>query len=214
MRYKQKLSVGLLRLAIVATCVSMNAQLANAAVFVAPFGGYSFGGSDLTTTDDNDVEQSRINMAESSHWGFMAGVSTDDPGSIYLLYSHQSTELNVTSDVSQDIRTSLAIDYLHIAGALYFPQGNFRPYITTSAGLTQMRPSGGFSNETHFSMAIGGGVEYQVTESFSVFADIRGYGTFISSSQSLFCHSGNCQWFVDAELMWQGQANIGAKIMF
>lgn len=214
MGYKKIWDRGILRTVIVTICAAVNAEVAIAEVFVAPFGGYSFGGSEITTTDNNDVEQSRINMGESNHWGLMAGVTTDDPGSIYLLYSHQSTALKVTSDTEPDVITDLAIDYLHIAGALYFPQGNFRPYITTSAGLTQMRPDNDFSNETHFSFGIGGGVEYQLTPHFSVFSDIRGYGTFINSSQSLFCNSGNCKWFVDAELMWQGQANIGAKLIF
>lgn len=214
MRYKQIQEVGIQRLGMVAICTLLHSQLAVAEVFVAPFGGYSFGNSGLSTVDNDGLEQSRIDIAESNHWGVMVGVTTPDPGSIYLLYSHQSTELKVSGATEPDVLTDLAVDYLHVGGALYFPQGNFRPYITTSAGLSQMRPDGGFSNETHFSMGIGGGAEYQVTPAFSLFADIRGYAIFTRSSQSLFCNSGNCKWFVDAELMWQGQVNVGAKLMF
>lgn len=214
MRYAQIRRGGILKVAIVLICALVNIKVAVAAVFVAPFGGYSFGSSELSATDNDGVEQSRINFAESNHWGMMAGVTTVDPGSIYLLYSHQPSQLKVTSNLNQAVITNMDVDYLHIGGALYFPQGNFRPYITTSAGLTQMRPYGGFSNETHFSIGIGGGSEYQITPRLSVFADVRGYVIFISRTQSLFCNNGNCTWFVDAELMWQGQINVGAKLLF
>jgi hypothetical protein len=214
MKYKQILRIEIVKIVVVAICVLVNTKVAVAEVFVAPFGGYSFGSSALSAIDENGVEQSSVNFAESNHWGVMAGVTTPDPGSIYLLYSHQPSQLKVTSNLNQDVISSLDVDYLHIGGALYFPKGNFRPYITTSAGLTQMRPGDSFSNETNFSMGIGGGAEYQITPRFSLFADVRGYATFISSSQALFCNSGNCKWFVDADLMWQGQLNAGAKLLF
>jgi len=209
MGYKQQLAASLLTMSAL-----MHSGIAAAEIFIAPFSGYGFGSSDFSTIDSNTQEESSVKIAESGHWGIMAGVTTPDPGSIYLLYSHQSTEFSIGDNLSQSEVTELDIDYLHLGGALYFPQGKLRPYITTSAGLTQMRPSGSFSNETHLSMAIGGGAEYQFTSRFSLFADLRGYATFIGSSQSLFCNSGNCKWLVDAELMWQGQINMGAKLTF
>lgn len=209
MKYKQQFGASLLSISAL-----MHSAIAAAEAFVAPFGGYGFGSNDFSTIDSNTQEESSVKIAESGHWGIMVGVTTPDPGSIYLLYSHQSTEFSIGDNLNQSEVTGLDTDYLHLGGALYFPQGKFRPYITTSAGLTQMRPSGSFSNETHFSMAIGGGAEYQLTPDFSLFADLRGYATFIGSSQSLFCNSGNCKWLVDAELMWQGQVNLGAKLTF
>ncbi|NQZ50993.1 MAG: porin family protein, partial [Moritella sp.] len=146
--------------------------------------------------------------------GIMVGVTTPDPGSIYLLYSHQSTEISIGDNLNQSEVTALDTDYLHLGGALYFPQGKFRPYVTTSVGLTQMRPSGSVSIETDFSMGVCGGADDLLTPSLSLFADLRGYATFIGSSQSLSCNSGNCKWLVDAELMWQGQANLGATLTF
>ncbi|WP_198436006.1 outer membrane beta-barrel protein [Moritella sp. F3] len=209
MKYKQRLSVSLLAMSVLMHSGSVAAES-----FVAPFGGYAFGTSDFSTVDSTSQAESSVKIAESEHWGVMAGVTTSDPGSIYLLYSHQSTEFSIGDNLNQPEITKLDIDYLHLGGALYFPQGKFRPYITTSAGLTQMRPDNGFSNETNFSMSIGGGAEYQFTSNFALFADVRGYATFISSSQSLFCNSGNCKWLVDADLMWQGQVSIGAKLTF
>ncbi|PKH07760.1 outer membrane beta-barrel protein [Moritella sp. Urea-trap-13] len=209
MKYKQRLGVSVL-----AMTALMYTGIVAADGFVAAFGGYAFGTTDFSTIDSITEEESTVKIAESEHWGIMAGVTTPDPGSIYLLYSHQSTEFSIGDNLNQPEVTKLEIDYLHLGGALYFPQGKFRPYITTSAGLTQMRPDNGFSNETSFSMGIGGGAEYQFTPNFALFADMRGYATFINSSQALFCNSGNCKWLVDSELMWQGQVNVGTKLTF
>ncbi len=183
-----------------------------AEVFVAPFVGYSFGASEFATTDIDTSELGSLQVVESEHIGFMAGVTTEDPGSIYFLYSHQESELSSGGDFSSDRITSLDFDYFHLGGSLFFPQGNFRPYITTSVGLTQMRPGDNFSNETKFSMAVGGGVEYQMLDKLSLFADVRAYATLINGSQSLFCNGGQCRWNVQSDVMWQGQANLGIKL--
>jgi opacity protein-like surface antigen len=181
--------------------------------FVAPFAGYSFGASEFSISDVDTLEQGSLKVAESEHIGFMAGITTQDPGNIYFLYSHQESELSSGGNFNPDRLTDLDLDYFHLGGSLFFPQGNFRPYITTSVGLTQMRPGDNFSNETKFSMAVGGGVEYQLIDKLSLFADVRAYATFINGSQSLFCNGGQCRWNVQSDVMWQGQANLGIKLM-
>lgn len=181
--------------------------------FISPFAGYSFGASEFASTDPDTLEQGSVRVAESEHIGFMAGTTTQDPGSVYFLYSHQESKLSGGGNLNPDMITDLDLDYFHIGGSLFFPQGNFKPYVTSSAGLTQMRPGDDFSNETRLSAALGGGVEYQLLDGVSLFADVRAYATFINGSQSLFCSSGQCQWHIKTDVMWQGQANLGIKLM-
>lgn len=187
-------------------------KMVMAETFISPFAGYSFGGSEFATTDTDTLEQGSLQIAEGGHIGFMAGVTTPDPGNIYFLYSHQESELKTSGNFSSDMLTDLDMDYFHLGGSLFFPQGNFRPYVTTSVGLTHMRPGDDFSNETKLSMAVGGGIEYQLTGNFSVLADVRAYATFINGSQSLFCTGGQCKWYVQSDVMWQGQANLGVRL--
>ena len=198
---------------------SMGAQ-AESQWFVAPFGGYSFAASELdaneisTTTNSTKLVSTQVKIAESGHYGIMMGVKTKDPGDIYLLYSHQATDLSLGGNFSPDLLTQLDVDYLHVGGSLYFPKGNLRPYVTVSAGLTQMRPTGGYSNESRFSMGFGAGVEYQITDRLSLLADARGYATFVSSDNALFCDANQCVWNIRADIMWQGQVNAGIKFSF
>ena len=182
-----------------------------AEAFFAPFAGYSFGASEFSITDTDTLEQGSLKVTETEHIGFMAGITTQDPGNIYFLYSHQKSELSGGGNFNSDRVTDLDLDYFHLGGSLFFPQGNFRSYITTSVGLTQMRPGDDFSNETKSSIAVGGGVEYQLLDGLSLFADVRAYATFINGSQALFCNGGECRWYVQSDVMWQGQANLGIK---
>lgn len=195
--------------------VTMSTQ---AEVFVAPFGGYSLGGGqfDVNQIDvnaDQTDDKKNVKVEESSHYGLMLGIGTNDPGNIYLLYSHQASELKSGGLFTPDRLTSLDLDYIHLGGTLYFPRGDIRPYVTASAGITRMLPDA-WSSETRFSMGIGGGIEYQVTQHFGLFADIRGYATFINSDSSLFCNEDECLWHITSDVMWQAQANLGLKVSF
>lgn len=191
---------------------------ANTDMFIAPYGGYSFGGGqfDINQLDSNNQETGKtlkIGIEESNHYGFMLGINTSDPGNMYLLYSRQSSEMNSGGLFTPDFLTSLDVDYIHLGGTLYFPRGDLRPYVTASAGVTRMIPDD-WSAETRFSMGVGGGVEFNVNPNFALFADIRGYATFINSDSTLFCDENECLWHVTSDLMWQAQANLGLKVIF
>lgn len=204
----------LLLLTAVACSFALLTQPASAEVFVAPFGGYSFGASEFNNTDNSFTEQGTLKIAESEHYGFMVGVTTKDPGNIYFLYSHQSSDLSSGENFSPALITDLAVDYFQIGGSLFFPSDNLTPYITASIGLTQMRPGDNFTNESRFSMGFGAGIEYKMTGVFSLFTEARGYATFFSSENTLFCDSDQCVWHIHADVMWQGQVNAGIKLTF
>ncbi|WP_434926920.1 outer membrane beta-barrel protein [Shewanella sp. HL-SH8] len=203
----------LVRLALMAVCALINPN-SYAEIFVAPFGGYSFGSNGLeVSVNDAQTNLSELNITESGNIGIMLGVTTNDPGNMYFLYSRQDTDLRQGS-LSSDKLTELEVNYFHLGGTLYFPNGNLKPYITASAGLTQLRPSKEYSSETHFSMGIGGGVAYEVTQNVSLFADVRGYATFLNSDGGLFCNQAGCIWQIQGDLMWQSQVNLGLEIAF
>lgn len=198
-------------LGLIAGCLTVSVP-SHADVFIAPFGGYSFGGnglevlvSDETTTD--------LEMNEGGSAGLMLGITTNDPGNIYLLFSRHNTDLR-QGLLSSEVLTDLDVNYFHLGGTLYFPNGHFKPYITASAGLTQLRPDKQYSSETNFSMGFGGGVAYELTDNVSLFADIRGYATFVNSTGGLFCNETRCVWQIEGDLMWQGQTNIGVAVTF
>ncbi|WP_394131295.1 outer membrane beta-barrel protein [Shewanella maritima] len=186
---------------------------AAAEVFVAPFGGYSFGHSGVDITDNEDEVTSSLKFSESSHVGIMLGKMTKDPGNIYFLYSRQSSDVR-SGALSSEVLSDLDISYFHVGGSLYFPNGNFKPYITASLGATHMAPDSQYSTETKFSMGFAGGVSYDISENIALFGEVRGYATFVNSNSSLFCGSTECLWRISGDVMWQGQANAGVSFKF
>ncbi len=184
-----------------------------AEIYVAPFGGYSFGSSEFDISNPSTDESGKLKISESEHYGVMIGTTTKDPGNIYFLYSTQATDLR-DGAFSDEIFNELDVDYFHVGGSLYFPNGKFKPYVTVSVGATHMRPSGNYSSETRFSMAFGGGAAFEITPQVALFADVRGYATFVNSDNTFFCGPNECVWNISADVMWQGQANVGLEVKF
>ncbi|GAA0785054.1 MULTISPECIES: outer membrane beta-barrel protein [Pseudomonadati] len=196
---------------LIAGCLTVSVP-SYAEVFIAPFGGYSFGGNGLDVLVKSDTTTD-LDMSEGGSSGLIVGMTTNDPGNMYFLFSRHNTDLR-QGGLSSDILTELEVNYFHLGGTLYFPNGNINPYITASAGLTQLRPDKQYSSETNFSMGLGGGVAYELTDNVSIFADIRGYATFVNSTGGLFCNQASCIWQIEGDLMWQGQTNIGVAVSF
>ncbi len=191
---------------------------ASAQVFVAPFTGYSFATSEFDNTDQNTQLNQEVEVQESGHFGVMIGANVDtnaaSQANAYLLFSRQSTELTGGDNFTSNHLIDLSVDYWHFGGSLYFAKEHIKPYVTVSAGVTRLSPDGDYSNESRFSMALGAGFEYQVTQNLALFADARGYATFVNSDNALFCENNQCQWHINADLMWQAQVNAGVKFYF
>ncbi|MBR9726414.1 outer membrane protein [Shewanella intestini] len=187
-------------------------NIASAEMFVAPFGGYSFASSKLDVVDQNDTS-STLSIKESDHLGVMLGVTTKDPGNIYVMYSQQSTQIGTHWGSSNPI-SDVDIHYYHVGGTLFFSYDNLKPYVTASVGVTQLRPNAGFSNESRFSMAVGGGIKYHLSKKVALFAEVKAYATLFNSSSTLFCDATNCAWNIKGDVMWQSQANAGLSFSF
>ena len=100
---------------------------AAAEVYVAPFGGYSFGASNFDVYSTQGEDSGTVKLSESENYGVMLGFTTKDPGNVYLLYSHQSTDLRASGNFSPNIISKMDVDYFHVGGSLYFPVENVKP---------------------------------------------------------------------------------------
>ncbi len=194
--------------------LAMPAQVLAQDFFITPVGGYSFGSTELDfAQNDGDLED-KFSISEDANYGLMLGLTTNDPGDVYLLYSHQSATLNSGGVFAGERVADLAVDYLHLGGTLYFPNGNWEPYVTATAGLTQLRPDGGLDSETRFSMGLGLGTQYRITEHLALMAEVRGFATFMDTDNEIFCGDQGCVWKLQASTLIQGQANIGIQFKF
>jgi opacity protein-like surface antigen len=149
---------------------------------ITPFGGYTVGGE---FEDPNDDSERDLNSDVS--FGVILGYTTEDPTRHYeLYYSNQPTDVEGTSELDLDVQ------YLHIGGALDFPQDNRRaiPFVAGGLGATLLSPDRtGFDDETEFSLSLGGGLKIPLSQSISLRFDARAFVTFLDSDTSVFCVS-------------------------
>jgi len=71
-----------------------------------------------------------------------------------------------------------------------------KPYIVGTLGLTRLSPEPGrVSDNTRFSVSLGGGLRVPVSDHFSLRFEARGFLTFVNTKSSFFCSSSSAGGF-------------------
>ena len=107
------------------------------------------------------------------------------------------------------------IEYFHFGGTYGQATGKVRPFVVATIGATYMDPKGaGLNPETKFSLSLGGGVKFYLSEHVGIRLDGRWFGTFIGGSGSVFCSDGKCLIDVQGDVLSQFSANAGVILAF
>ncbi|HEU4624490.1 MAG TPA: hypothetical protein VFS52_07005 [Steroidobacteraceae bacterium] len=129
----------------------------------------------------------------------------------HFYYSRQETEVE---------SSPLNIEYLHLGGTMTpDPSLALMPYVIGSMGVTRFAPRGaGLSDETRFSLGLGGGLRIPTRTRVEVLLEARGFLTVISASTSFFCSSGAtggvCALRGHGSSFWQYELLAGASFAF
>ncbi len=172
-----------------------------------PFVGYRFGGSfdDELSGESRDVE-------EQGSWGFAVSTPASPTSRYEFLYSHQDTRL--TDKANPQDTFDLDIHYLHLGGTVDVSHDRFIPFFSGGIGMTHMNPGrSGLSDETRLSLSLGGGLKWYPTDSLGIRFEMRGYGTLLDTSGSLFCDRG-CELELSSDLFPQFETNLGLIFHF
>lgn len=178
----------------------------------APFTGHRFGGS-----FEFDTDYSRMDVDNSTDWGFTISQAASDSTRYEFLYSHQDSSLADTTDPNNAF--GLDIHYVHLGGTvdvhtLNYNEEKITPYITGGLGMTIMNPSHrGYDDETRFSLSVGGGLKWYPTERLGIRFEMRGYSTLIDSNETLFCDAG-CNLQIEGDAFPQFETNLGLIFSF
>jgi opacity protein-like surface antigen len=152
---------------------------------ITPFVGYRMGGDfDLSGTTRNQVD-----LEDHNSFGLAVNLFQDNTASYELFYSRQESSLDSNSPLSP---FDLNVEYLHLGGTLLVSEElPLSPYIVGGLGLTRFSPqTGSGTDDTRFSMSLGGGVKLPVTQHFGIRLEARGYVTLVNSESAFFCASG------------------------
>jgi hypothetical protein len=173
---------------------------------VIPYIGYRGGGS-------FEVEGSDQSAHVNGHASFALAFNLVIAEELryHFFYSRQETRVE---------SSPLNIEYLHLGGTLTpDPSVPLMPYVIGSMGITRFAPSAaGTSDETRFSLGVGGGLRIPTRSRIEILLEARGFLTFISASTSFFCSSGAtggvCALRGHGSSFWQYELLAGASYAF
>jgi len=187
------------------------AKPAAAGVEVMPFAGLRFGGGFEDTNTG-----AGISLNESGSYGLVVDfdISPDQQIEIYL--SRQSTTLSTDGTFTGNPLFDLSVEYYHVGGLYLIDVQNerVRPFVSGTFGVTHLNPQGeDLSSETQFSLALGGGVKFFITEHLGLRLDARGIFTALNTNGAVFC-SGGCAISVQSSGFLQGELGAGLVVRF
>ena len=172
-----------------------------------PFVGYRFGGG-----FDDDAAGQTTDLEDNGSWGFAISSAASPMTRYEFLYSHQDTRL--IDKVNPADTFDLNIHYLQLGGTVDVSHDRIIPFFSGGIGLTHMSPGrSGLNDETRMSLSIGGGLKWFPTESLGIRLEMRGYGTLMDTSGSLFCDRG-CDLQLSSDLFPQFETNLGLIFRF
>lgn len=172
-----------------------------------PFVGYRFGGS-----FDERIDGRSLEVEEQSNWGFSLSSPASPTTRYEFLYSHQESRLAEKTN-PQDV-FDLDIHYLQLGGVVDLPHEGLTPFFSGGIGMTHLSPGrNGYSDETRLSLSLGGGLRWYPTDQLGIRFEMRGYGTLMDTSGSLFCDSG-CDLRLSSDLFSQFETNLGLIFRF
>jgi opacity protein-like surface antigen len=176
---------------------------------ITPLFGYTFEGG-----FEDSVTGTALEVDEGQSYGIILGLRSTDTSQYELFYSHQPTKLQADGGAfTGNPLFDLDINYFHLGGTYWKESGKITPYVAGGLGVTYLKPKAVGDSETKFSLSLGGGIKFFLTEHIGLRLEGRGFGTVVGGG-SIFCGRGNCAVQVSGDTFWQFSAFSGVILAF
>jgi hypothetical protein len=201
-----------------AAAIAASTSRSWATVELSGFAGYRFGG---TASPQGNTYIDRVGIPSSLSFGASVEVPLSDAWHVEALWDHQSTELRadfsgtVLAGSNPDRTISnLGIDTIQ-AGILVQSGSSderARLYADLLLGATILSPTAPYSALTRFSLSVGGGMKYWLTDHIGARLGIRWMPVYLNSSSAGYSY---CDPFYGCYPYWynnylsQGDAQTG-----
>jgi opacity protein-like surface antigen len=167
-----------------------------------------------TSSSLEDVDTGEtIDIKETSSFGIILSMKQKRDTNYDFLFSRQDTELQ--SSASAGAPTAVRFDYYHLGGTVYYDHDSLQPFISGGLGATHVSPANkNFSSETKFSLSIGGGLKFPLSQNIGLRLEARGYGTVVDGEGGILCANGACIAKFTGSLFMQFEAIAGLSFAF
>ncbi len=175
-------------------------------VYITPMVGISNG---LEVKDEQGVE---YQTHSDINYNFSVEVPLQQ-GRIGLIYSEHNSD-------RESPQLDNRLRYLQLQSSIYYPVADqWNTYVGIGLGGTQLSSSW-YETDYLFSASVFGGVEYQVADNVALQAQLRWFGSLLSSDTASQCGfpveggSGGCRFYFSGDWLSQVQGNLGLTLRF
>ncbi len=181
--------------------------------FNADFEVESVGATPTGTSQANASPGDDIELDDDAAFGlavdFLYRQRQDQRIGFYI--SHQQTRFDANAGLAE---RDMDVTHVHLTAMSYYPEGNFEPFVIAGLGVGIFSPEDStLKDETQFSMQVGAGANYRLTDNLLLRFDARWLPTFFNGSGSAFC-SGGCTIRLSSDTYSQVQVNAGLMFRF
>lgn len=181
---------------------------------LTPYAGFRFGGTFYDEDSDNSIA-----LDDDASFGLILDIRESANTQWEIIYSRQTTAANISELGVPQQFVDVDIHHFQGGGTLLGDGEKVRPYLAATIGGTLVDPaSAEFEDDFFWSFSIGTGLTFRPSERIGFRLEARAFGTLISSSSDLFCHSGPegalCAISIDGKMLWQLETFAGIVLRF
>lgn len=170
----------------------------------------AFAGYQSSLDFSDQTSGGEIELKSANNAGIIIDVNLAPDLQLEFLYSQSRSGLDDAAGVRL---ADVKIEYLHAGAAYVYNAGRVRPFFVMTGGATRLNPSVG-DGDTRFSLGLGGGVKFFLTDNIGLRIEARAYATQVDSDSATFCRNGTCRVYYDGDFLMQYVGQAGITIAF
>jgi hypothetical protein len=171
---------------------------------VTPFIGQMFSSDIVSSQDGIDLV-----VSDASNYGLAIAWQDSPKGQGQILLNTVSHDFVSTTDLKEH---SFNVTYLHFSGVAQFRQQKYVTTVSLGVGGTYFDTEN--KEDIYPSLTLAFGTRYELSKSFAIVTELRGYASYIEEDNQLFCEGTTCHALLENTLWLEGSIFVGFAVKF
>jgi hypothetical protein len=171
---------------------------------ITPFIGQMFSSDLVTSQDDIDLA-----VNDATNYGLALAWQDSSKGQGQILLNAVSHNFISTTDLQEH---SFDVTYLHFSGVAQFKQQNYVTTVSLGIGGTYFDTDN--KEDIYPSLTIAFGTRYELSKTFALVTELRGYVSYIEEDNQLFCEGTTCHALLENSMWLEGSISVGFAVKF
>ena len=171
---------------------------------ITPFIGQMVSSDLISSQDDLDLTVNGAN-----NYGLAIAWQDSPKGQGQILINTVSHDFISTNDLQKH---SFDVTYLHFSGVAQFRQQKYVTTVSLGVGGTYFDTEN--KEEIYPSLTIAFGTRYELSKSFAIVTELRGYASYIEEDNQLFCQGTTCHALLENTMWLEGSISVGVAFKF